>query len=578
MKKNICVFLCYLIVFQVYAQKVVGVYRGNFACKAIHLELSMEIEERPDKSLDIAVQAFKPGSKYQSLVGTWYFNGKMPYFPVVDMKIREKVIIEQNATVFDPNKLTARYHKGPNAATLHVSYSYSCKEIYLKYDKRLSRKLAKRANAKQKAIISSFNKAPLDANAKYFDGIWFGAKSTRGDNVVNYCLVSQNKKYWLEVLEGSVKQLFILTPKIVNNGEILFETNFPHLVAEVKINKNGFDNELINDITLYLKKQGGRFEPSIKLSKPVIPIEKENRYLLGSVPERAFEYRDWQQTSDSSFYLANVEENTGALKSSIDALYVKGGWKCLSQSTVWVSSQRSSILTIREGTPGSLNMIYSPFGNQRLIYRLSSSPSSYKTVDGDYGNFPIIVSTTPLRTNLSIHFSVKPNIYFPDPLQRSIPVTVFTFGRAMGDYGNGCEYYATKQIEDYNKRMEIIQNVVFAYLFEYGRKISVDNKAVAAKILFEKGRDEFIKNLLKDFMPGISSEDLDAQLEVISFLLNFKMNMTNLAEESLKMVIQKEIKAKFPKIKTDENLMNFWHELYKEKLLNFGLNDITKGN
>lgn len=228
------------------------------------------------------------------------------------------------------------------------------------------------------------------------------------------------------------------------------------------------------------------------------PWERTMRVVRDGDANTLFVYSDWASRAASQADGVHLTEARTKLRQTVDALRSDGNWRCLAQQNITVMEGTPAEFTSEEVTP-RLYLIYSPTGFPGLTYRLGSSRPAYATVDGTE-NYPTVASS---GTRSQFRFWLKPR---PD-LRASIPraeLTVYIFGRSLGDYGDGCEFEAIQA----NQYLWTLGKLLFVAMAESSRRESAKSGDAFGQLLSTLGRDGMIRSALQDLFPNAKENEL----------------------------------------------------------------------
>ncbi len=291
----------------------------------------------------------------------------------------------------------------------------------------------------QRAVPPSFGK--IDPGR--LNGVWFGTRAARLSRTEDYCLIVENDKAWLQVMTDKTYVLS-LAPEKHGQESMTFRVN------SHDSQRMGFDKIQIafsdtartrrERLLLVLLSQNARMGSTIILDRPVL-LPSLPRMFRENAPSRPFFYQDWQEREGSDSYSADAGEARKRLRKMISQLQADGGWRCLAQIHRSVRDKNPTKIVSEESAVNRLYLIYSPSGNSRLIYRLSSKPPMYAKPEGRKYDYPFFISTPSgfFAGASEILLSLQPSPVDPISSQE-VPVTIFIFGSTIGDYGDGCSY------------------------------------------------------------------------------------------------------------------------------------------
>jgi hypothetical protein len=210
-----------------------------------------------------------------------------------------------------------------------------------------------------------------------------------------------DNKAWL-IIAGIGYKSFPLAPEKIEGGGIVFRLN-PADAQGLDFNKvqatlTPRDSYSIEHVKLLLLPPEGRSSPPIELKRPILPGAGQ----ITASGRQAFFYQDWQWREYNSSYRVPGEETRARLRQTMDRLKEAGGWRCLSQTTRKVSPNGNVRITSTESAANRLYLIFSPQGNEGLIY--SAAPSENGVVEGVTYDYPLVQSVRRTFVNLQISY------------------------------------------------------------------------------------------------------------------------------------------------------------------------------
>ena len=315
-----------------------------------------------------------------------------------------------------------------------------------------------------------------------------------------------------------------------------------------------------------------RFQRSHLTSKK---LDAKNALRPGSQPisfSNSYAYFDWASNFPTGQFIFDENRAVQKLKSTIDKMYSIGRWKCLSQTKILVRSDSPSHFTLKSGTPRSLSLIFAPTGSHKLIYKVSG----YGKINGRDYDYPIFYSTSPTNSSFRVTLFVKPNEYSSNYNIDSLPVTIYTFGNSLGDYGSGCSYYAEGQIRSQFLQQTLISQIIFAFLFEKGRKASFNDGNTFVETLLENGRDRSLEMLYSAFFPTKKNREIQLYTILTGLIMEGNFDLNNFSKSMFKNWLSEQSKEIDPQVRLDSQTTDFFVDLFVNKTWDFGGKSIKK--
>lgn len=532
---------------------ITGVYEGTNTCGRSSSTLTVKIIHNPDNSVRVILSSASAGYTYGrrgdgvGMRGSFQGLGNDMVFQ--SPKLWNKLVVN-----------AAEYKK-----RLRVRLDERCGDIYLERNSELSKRLISDVKKERKETAKAIGKNPPGADISYLNGFWIMYDKGRED----YRLIFENQGAWIQKT-GSDGYYLALTPEIVEpktveDAKIIFRpasyehrnVDFEKVSVVYKPARSSFYSPFEN-IQMSLLTLDGEWSPKVELRRPTTP-EAGSVRVAGI---EAFVYQDWQQRKYDGYYLVKDDEARKRLRQTIDALYENGGWRCLAQHTSLVSPGRVTNVAFGEGGVNRLYLIYSPYGNSGLIYE-TIPPKHYGVVEPTQYDYPLFMSSHRdlFQADTRFSFSLQPSFSKPFLSSQEIPVTLFIFGRTFGDYGTGCEYYASKEVADRNFRNQVIGKIILAFLLEYGRRVSNEAKADLPQLATTAARNEFVKSLVHDFFPDKRPEEVEYITRWITLAMSGDFRPQNYARDTIReSILQKAAKEK-PEYKFDLQVMDLLLDL-----------------
>lgn len=528
---------------------ITGLYEGSYACGGRSYQVSVRIVHQVDNSLRV-VLSVSPDD-YQLM------RQSEPLGITGVFKSLETDIVLENRNLLNRLIINAAKYK----KHIIVKLNDRCGVSELQRNTNVSKEMLEQIK-KERKEISKARGQTANLDLRHLNGFWM----SKGGNA-DYRLVFENNNVSIQKM-GMDGFMIPLAPMMVEQNVPEAKTIFRPAVAGNNID---FDRlgiiykpatnsiyQPIELIELYFLTLGGKWSRKLELNRPTIPNTGPQR-VFG---DEAFVYQDWQHREHDGFYLVKDSLAEQRLRRTIDALYERGGWRCLAQSSTLVSPGRVAGLSFRESGTNTLYLIYSPYGNAGLLY--TPVPTKYiGRVEGTSFDYPVFLTTDQVFPTVTtrFYFSLQPSFANPLFSSQEIPVTLFILGRTFGDYGTGCEYYASKEIADRNRRNQIIGKIILAFLLEYGRRVSNEAKADVPQLVTTAARNEFVKSLVHDLVPSMKADETEYVTRWITLAMSGDFRPQNYARETIReSILQKAAKEK-PEYKFNLQVMDLLLDL-----------------
>ncbi|MFS4455421.1 hypothetical protein [Maribacter sp. 2304DJ31-5] len=540
----------------VFSQKDM-VYVGTNTCQKSEIEVTFEFFKIRNEE-KLRIKAFSSSSR-KNLLGIW--NLKVPSYLVGSYQryylLENQEIYSPKVDKFDYNRVKYKQVKIPRKRGYNRKIVLDNCSFILSPDNKLTKKLDKTVLREAENELNQYSKEPLSGNnLKLFRGLWYSYKYLKSERISLKILV-EDKAQWLKIDSKNGNKIYYLTAVSGKPNEVIFKTNDG---KEFILHKS--DNWRA-PITLASKSRVGREEFKVILQKPRVPKLSEQFLQKSNI----YEYRDWQIGTNDNYLIADGKTNKERLNKTIDVLYNSGRWKCLSQTKIWVDPLKGYNLNFSTGISSSLHLIYAPTANGKILYTIGGLGYA----NGVQYDFPVFKSSSVTADKFSLRFEFKPNRYNPNFINESVPVTIFSFGNSYGDYGPGCEYIPENQVTNHFFKENIISSIIFAFLFEKGRREFSDPKDVDAKTVAENGRDFFIESLFKELYPNKTENQISNLVVLTGAIMANESFLYGLGEGKLKQWLSKE-KSKH----TKDPIERFEIDFFVDLIVNLGAIEVIK--
>lgn len=403
--------------------------------------------------------------------------------------------------------------------------------------------------------------------ARAFDGVWDGSGHVDQYDQRDLRLMVNGEGAWLEIrnnrsestaqhrLTGTDGQLYSFTLREPSSGDGF---------KGVTLQKDAADKSVL----LRLQLTDGSWTNAISLSQPTLAAEPTRLYASGLSSNPGFIYRDWQSRVEKEQHQIVLNGATERLQEAVEQLRIDGGWRCLARVDFVVSESRRHTFN-GEGPPGiaRLYLIYSPAGNNGLTYQVGRSPAGYTTLYGEDTLYPLVLSDRGWTTHLG--FYLRPTVLNRAYAVHAAPTTILVFGRMPGDYGSGCNLKDFGMTVTSNPKIwEFgIRKILYAYLFEAGRRLSVEGDGVLLQLVSTLGRNWMVSSSLQDIFLGATAQEIDIMARAITLLMSkdFAPSIEDAAVETARGFLVQWVDSDFPDFRGKARFADLLLDLYLQR-------------
>jgi|GEM_PF-3511483 len=519
---------------------ITGVYSGQTSCLTTNEPISIRIVHLPDNSLAITLVTGSTG---------WYAKNSSTTLQSSFQALTENIRLSSPELRHPLSLNVSNYKK-----QVSLELVGRCEPFYLRRNDDESKQLKadlKRNNDESKSAQSSglnvelsllfgswvmHNQRDLFQVIADKDGIYL-RKLGAGGYVVRLEPSKRDAK-------SDPSQAYIFGPA----GNALQKVNF----IKVAIQPDQRDASL----SMRFRDLTGQWTSGLTLYRAAEPTEETRLF-----DSKSFIYSDWQKRKYDGYYLVDDEEAVRRLKKAIDSLYVDGGWRCLAQTSFTATPTEENSRIFGEQGADRMYLIYSPYGGG-LVYATPGLGRLYPT---QY-DYPIFITSHPtlFESNAWFGFQVIPPANAATVSSSQIPITIFHFGRAPGDYGTGCAYTAEKERAD-NFRNRVLAKLVIVFALEYGRRVSAESKSEIPEFASTVARNEFIKSLMHDLMPEKSDDELNYLVRWIGLVMSGDFRPQSYVRESIREAIIQRVSKEKPQYALDLRILDLLIDLTTER-------------